>query len=199
MATPPDFTAGSVLTAAQMNAVGLWRITGCTVSSVGGTAATASNGVITLGNGNTSVTVSNAFSADFSAYVIRVENLQISAASGFPLVIGNAVTGYYWSGVIATYAAGTVSGEFGNNVAQWASGAVADNSGVTNTEIKVTQPFASKRTTYTAHGVDSRVGGSGNRTYSGFLDNTNSYTSFGFSTTAGSVVTGTIRVYGYRN
>jgi hypothetical protein len=26
MATPPDFTAGQILTAAQMNAVGLWRI-----------------------------------------------------------------------------------------------------------------------------------------------------------------------------
>lgn len=195
----PVFSTGEVLTAAAMNAVGLWRVTGCTVSSVGGTAATASNGVVTLGNGNTSVTISNAFSNDFSAYIIRVENLQISAASGFPLVIGNAVGGYYWSGVVAQYSTGTVSGEFGNNATVFASGAVADNSGVSSTEIKVTQPFATKRTTYTAQGVDSRVGGSGTRSYSGFLDNTNSYTSFGFSTTAGSVVTGTIRVYGYRN
>jgi hypothetical protein len=34
MATPPDFTTGAVLTAAQMNAVGLWKITP-TVSGTG--------------------------------------------------------------------------------------------------------------------------------------------------------------------
>ncbi len=45
----PVFAAGDVLGAADMNAVGLWRVTTCTVSSAGGTAATASNGVITIG------------------------------------------------------------------------------------------------------------------------------------------------------
>ncbi len=195
----PVFTAGETLDASEMNAVGLWRVTNCTVTSAGGTAATASNGVITLGNGNTSVTINNAFSADYSAYLIKIENLRISAGSGFPLTIGNASAGYYWSGVVVSYSTSAITAEVGNNVAAWASGTVADNSGVASTEIRVTQPFASARTTYTAHGVDSRTGGAGCRTYSGFLDNTNSYTSVGFTTTAGSVVSGTIRVYGYRN
>jgi hypothetical protein len=38
MATPPDFSSGAVLTAAQMNSVGLWLVktqtVGTTVSSV---------------------------------------------------------------------------------------------------------------------------------------------------------------------
>jgi len=33
MATPPDFTAGQILTAAQMNAVGMWFINSFTVSA----------------------------------------------------------------------------------------------------------------------------------------------------------------------
>jgi hypothetical protein len=72
MPTPPTFSVGQFNTAAYMNAIGLWRVTTCTVSSTGGTAATASNGVITIGAGNTSVTVVNAFSADFDNYLVAV-------------------------------------------------------------------------------------------------------------------------------
>jgi hypothetical protein len=50
MATPPDFTAGQVLTAAQMNAVGLWEISSTTFSAV------------------SSHAVNGCFSADFDSY-----------------------------------------------------------------------------------------------------------------------------------
>jgi hypothetical protein len=54
MATPPDFTTGALLTAAQMNAVGLWliksQVIGTTVSSV---------------------SVTSVFSQDFDQYLIQ--------------------------------------------------------------------------------------------------------------------------------
>jgi hypothetical protein len=56
MAVPPDFTAGQVLTAAQMNAVGLWVTKPLTAFS----AASAIN-------------VDNAYSADFDNYIIVIK------------------------------------------------------------------------------------------------------------------------------
>jgi hypothetical protein len=52
MATPPEFTAGQVLTAAQMNAVGLWEISSTTFSAV------------------SSHAVNGCFNADYDSYRI---------------------------------------------------------------------------------------------------------------------------------
>jgi hypothetical protein len=54
MATPPDFTAGQVLTAAQMNQVGLWLIASQTFSAA------------------TSVAFNNVFSTDYEEYSLVV-------------------------------------------------------------------------------------------------------------------------------
>ncbi len=195
----PVFTAGEVLTAANMNAVGLWRVTSCTVSSVGGTAATASNGVITMGNGNTSVTVSNAFSANFTNYLVSIDNFDISTAAGLYMTLGTTNSGYYFSGVVVSYLNGAVSGEYGNNTGWFVVGSVANGNGKTSTKINISQPHQAARTTYTAHGVDSRTDGAGNRTYSGFLNNTTQYTSMVFTPSGGNILSGTIRVYGFRD
>jgi hypothetical protein len=43
MATPPDFTAGQILTAAQMNQVGFWKVASGTIASLGTTPTQITN------------------------------------------------------------------------------------------------------------------------------------------------------------
>ena len=61
MATPPVFSAGAVLTAAQMNAVGLWEIK-----------------TQTIGTGVASFEVTGAFSSDYDNYKIVINSMDAS-------------------------------------------------------------------------------------------------------------------------
>jgi hypothetical protein len=75
MATPPVFVAGQVLTAAQMNAIGMWEVksqTAFTSASV--------------------ITIDNIFTSDYTNYLIK---LTATATSG------SAVTGQYRVGGVA--------------------------------------------------------------------------------------------------
>ena len=197
MATPPDFTAGSVLTAAQMNAVGLWRITGCTVTSVGGTAATASNGVITIGNGNTSVTVSSAFSADYENYKVIISGGGISTAENVRLQLGSSTTGYYDIVMYASTGTTTTPQSTGtSNGALFARVGAGDTNGI-HVDIDVLAPQLAKYTSvgghYTYPGTPSFIGYA-----SGVHQVATAYTAFTVSPGSGSFTGGTIRVYGYR-
>ena len=107
----PLFTTGDVLTASDMNAVGLWRVTNCTVTSVGGTAATASNGVITIGTGNTSVTVNNAFSSDYLNYKVIINGNSASAQNDIQIrYSGTTTNSYYWNVAYFAYGSGALIG-----------------------------------------------------------------------------------------
>lgn len=189
----PVFTVGEVLTAANMNAVGLWRVTSCTVSSAGGTAATASNGVITIGSGNTSVTISNAFSADFNAYKIVMTDGLGSLGFNLQLKLGATTTGYYGVGLYASSGVGTPLGIADNNAGRFGYVGGGDQfCGVAN--IEVINPFSTSHTQINA----TISAGTNFGTYTGRLANNTSYTSFILSPDSGNFVSGTIRVYGYR-
>ena len=193
MATPPDFTAGSVLTAAQMNAVGLWRITGCTVTSVGGTAATASNGVITIGSGNTSVTVSSAFSGDFTNYRIIMEGIVNSTAANLELQLSGITTNVYSTGgTFFTYGSATVSGYGPAAGARW----LISPAGATNTHVivDVLTPQSTTQKAMFTQGTST----ASYYSFGGTCTSTSSATGFVVSSNAGSMTGGTIRVYGYR-
>lgn len=196
MATPPDFTAGSILTAAQMNAVGLWRVTTCTVTSAGGTPATASNGVVTIGSGNTSITVANAFSTNYDNYLIVLSGSSCSIdGQGLKLTL-SGVTGnnYFIYSLFQAWgtAAPSATGYNSNN-----SGFLIGFGGTTsdtNTKVELFSPFLSTRTGMTCHGSSSTYYTNG----SGLCDSTVSSTGFtidpdGTATLSG----GKIRVYGY--
>lgn len=194
----PVFSVGETLTSAAMNSVGLWRVTGCTVSSVGGTAATASNGVITTGVGNTSVTVSNAFSADYENYKIVMTygttsgggrmNMQLNAATG---------TSYY---TVATYVAfGTAtnlalatsgSGETSFYIADTNTAGFASSFELHNPFVSTTKTFLTG--SWMSNGLHGVVGG---------VQNTNvSHTGFTLSLATGNINSNfKIRVYGFRN
>lgn len=197
MATPPDFSVGQVLTAAHMNAVGLWRITGCTVTSVGGTAATASNGVITIGNGNTSVTVSSAFSADFENYKIIISGGGISTAENVRLQLGSSGTGYYDTVLYISTAATTTPAATGtSNGALFGRIGAGDTNGI-NVDIDLINPQLAKYTSFGGHytypGTPAFIGQA-----TGLHQVATAYTAFTVSPGSGSFTGGTIRVYGYR-
>ena len=94
---------------AGSNPSGLERVTTCTVTSAGGTAATASNGVISVGTNNTSITIVNAFSSTYDNYRIVFAG-GTASASDFAIQLRFAnVTGHYssmrydsWAGVAGT-------------------------------------------------------------------------------------------------
>lgn len=197
----PVFSVGEVLTAANMNAVGLWRVTTCTVSSVGGTAATASNGVVTIGSGNTSVTVSNAFSADFDHYRIILAGGSGSNASGMSFKLGSSGSGYYSAQAYVTYAADGVGGYVrDNNAATWQNIGGSFPNGLA-LDITLFNPFSSTLRTGLAINsrVDYRTDGAGSLVGNGYHNSAASYSSFTISPGVGSMTGGTLRVYGFRN
>jgi hypothetical protein len=66
MATPPTFTTGAVLTGAQMNQIGLWKITPTSVAG-SGVSLSGSNIVFTSA---ATINVNGVFSADYDFYKV---------------------------------------------------------------------------------------------------------------------------------
>jgi len=192
MTTPPDFSVGQVLTASQMNAVGLWLITP-TVTSVGGTAATVSGGVVSIGSGNTSVTIT-AFSADFDNYLMTLHGvLAASANPGLYVQFGAATTSYY---SVTPYYAYDASGDGAvkrNNGSELVAGFVGANHFASNTYIFA--PHDTQRTAVTGNYAGDLYNG----TFSGMLANNTSYTNVKLSLPSNSFVAGKVRIYGIRD
>jgi hypothetical protein len=182
MATPPDFTAGQVLTAAQMNAVGLWLVKAQTV-----------------GSAVSSVTVTDAFNADFVSYRIIYSGGTASTTVGdLNMILGATVTGYYWGSSRVLYNGGTFQGTGSGAAAAalWRVGAMTSTR--TNLNIDVLQPFATTQTSFS--GISPFIGGGASYSLAilgGYLDNTTSYTAFTLSPNTGTISGGTISVYGY--
>ena len=102
MATPPDFSSGAVLTAAQMNSVGLWLVK-----------------TQVVGNAVASVAVTSAFSSDYDSYRIIYSGGSQSIAGEMRMTLGATAANYYsailystWAGAVgATGGAGGVTME----------------------------------------------------------------------------------------
>jgi len=177
MAVPPDFVAGQVLTAAQMNKIGLWLISSTTV-----------------GTGVASVTVSSAFSADYDNYKIIVTNVDCSVGSqDLKLTLGATATGYYGTQEY-NFPTGTTGKQYMNNATSWLAGFTDVNDNA-SWSYDLLAPFKSKYTT-----ILGQWQGNGYAGYlTGSLDNTTSYTAFTITPNSGTMTGGTIKVYGYRN
>ena len=179
MATPPPFTAGSVLTAAHMNAVGLWLVKSQTI-----------------GAAVSSVTVTGAFSTDYDAYRIIISGGVASATTVLQTQLGATATGYYYGGDARTYAGVTLNIQ-GANVTNWYAGEGGVNT--LEMDILIKNPFTAKNTTFTGQFGNARTDGYW-LAVGGYLANTTSYTAFTITPSGGATLTGgTIRVYGYRN
>jgi hypothetical protein len=174
----PDFSPGEVLTAAAMDSIGMWLVK-----------------TQTIGSGVTSVSVTDAFSADFDNYKITITGGAAAANTLVALQLGSTNTGYYWSGYQVTYAgtAAIVAGALQANF-QRVGFATPDT---INANIEIFQPFSTKNTFLNAKFISNVTGGD-SIPFSGYLNNTTSYTGFTITTTQ-ALTGGTIRVYGYRN
>jgi hypothetical protein len=179
MATPPDFTAGQILTAAQMNSVGLWLVK-----------------TQTIGSAVSSVTVTDAFSADYDSYKIVVTGTNVSSSgnSGFISLSGSTGSTYFVGGFWQNYNSATLNGFNSNGVSggTW----VGITGGRWSCIIDVVNPFAAL--------ASSVMGQSSGGTFASSFQghDTNAASSTGFTLTQAGATTwtgGTISVYGYRN
>jgi hypothetical protein len=196
MATPPVFTSGAILTAAQMSSVGLWRITDCTVTSVGGTSATASNGVITIGTNNTSVTVANAFSSDYQSYRIFIDNESTNGTASHLLQLSGITTSVYFSG--GSFGAWATTAQTGFGAAASANFTLSANVGnasETVMVIDITNPNIARR----KFANNFSQAANGHSTFNHYCTSTSTATGFVLSKSGETMTGGTIRVYGYNN
>ena len=179
MATPPVFSAGAVLTAAQMNAVGLWLVKTDTITNAA------------------SKTVTSAFSTDFTAYRILITFLT-GGTSGLRLSMGATTSNTNgWYGA-QPYWSGRSSGDGVVRINNAATCEIGFTSSTQTgfTSFDVINPYASANT-YVSGIQQSRADYTA--TFSYTLTNTTSYTSFTLSDLSGSNLTsGDIFVYGYR-
>jgi hypothetical protein len=176
--TYPSFTAGEVLRAADMNAVGWWLVK-----------------TQTIGTGVTSIPVTNAFSADYDNYRIIIENTTTNGTASHLMELTGQTTLYYNAGEYFLW--GTGGSTFFNPVASsaWTLSANVANGFYTHSIIDLINP---QKATVTSGSVVSQ---SGNGGYNAQLLNSNTISSTGFTISkSGNTMTGgTIRVYGYRN
>jgi hypothetical protein len=180
MATPPDFSVGEVLTAAHMDAVGLWlvktQVIGTTVSSVDVTSCFSSdydNYYVTVSGGTTSTADDN----------IKLQMLSGSTAS---------TTGYYGTAIYAVFGS-TLTHQTDNNASQFTYAGGSDGRIILS--LNVLSPNLAVPTAIGGPFIRQILAG----TYSGIHRVNTAYDGFKVLATSGTFTGGTIRVYGYRN
>ena len=179
MATPPTFSSGAVLTAAQMNSVGIWLVK-----------------TQTVGSAVSSVAVTGAFSADYDNYLILYSGGTGSAAHSTSMQLGASTTGYYTFMCYGDTSVATPLGAPRNNAANaaWLGGCQGAGQAAHLSTLLI-NPFKAMYTkilngTY----QNSSIYG----TSQGEHRVSTSYTGFTIIPDAGTLTGGTIYVYGYK-
>ncbi len=175
----PSFSAGEVLTAADMNAVGLWLVK-----------------TQTVGTGVATVTVTGAFSSTYENYRIIYSGGTMNSGNDLYMQIGGSTTGYF--GVLlyssTTGGGALVAANNNNNRADWLGGAVANQSAHLLVDVLGPNNAAYTKIRLGNYQADNNYG-----TYQGEHRVATAYTSFLIGNAGGTMTGGTIRVYGYRN
>lgn len=177
MATPPTFTTGAILTAAQMNTIGLFLVK-----------------TQTVGSAVTSVTVTSCFSADYDNYRVVISGVDFSStAISWQLRVGGATADYYGSSYYDLYT-GAGTGTLRTNAGGSLYFGVSDGDNASAT-FDVCRPYLTTITTF-----QGNFYGSG---YSGWASGSHaantSHTSLTLIAPSGTMTGGTIKIYGYRN
>jgi hypothetical protein len=176
----PDFSPGEVLTAAAMDSIGMWLVK-----------------TQTVGAGVSSVTVTDAFSADYENYKISWSGGTVSGATDMAFHLGaTPPANGYFQVQYANAIGGAFSTNTVNNQDRWIYVGGGDTNGAM-TNIEIFQPFASKRKFMTAQNFTA---GSFTVYSTGYFNSTSSFTSFTLDPGGATTMTGgVVRVYGYRN
>jgi hypothetical protein len=175
----PDFSPGEVLTAAAMDSIGLWLVK-----------------TQAVGTGVSSVTVTDAFSANYNNYRIIYSGFTASANASLAMQLNNSTgTTYQLSGIFLSFGSTTVNGYGPAAAVRWTDVSPAStNLGYMCMDLF--GPFLSVATRCRTTGNSA----SGYYDFGGCDTSTNSNTGFTLNhSTGGTLTGGTIRVYGYRN
>jgi hypothetical protein len=172
----PSFSAGEVLTAADMNALGLWLVS-----------------TTTVGTGVATVSVNNCFSANYNSYRVVWQSITASTGSNFNLQL-NGITGNVYSagGSFTTYGSATLNGFGPAASSAWIVGPANT---FTAGSIDIYNPFNTLNKGFTGGGTSN----SSQYAFNGYANSTTSATGFSMIPSVGTITGGTIRVYGYRN
>ncbi len=177
----PSFSTGEVLTAADMNAVGMWLVKS-----------------VTVGTGVSSVPVTSCFSADYDSYRIVISGVDCSIDSNSYNMTLSGSSGSTYSSILnwLDYATGALSGTRNNNTNVGILVSLSGENNDTNAVLDIHSPFKATRTTVTGQSANSSY-----NTFMGGRDsNAASSTGFTLFAPGGQTFTGgAIRVYGYRN
>ena len=177
MATPPTFSAGAVLTAAQMNQLGMFLV--------------KSQPIV---GSPSSVSVADAFSADFDAYKIVASGVaSTGSGASASLALDGLTSGYYAAIAYLTWGSATVLGSTDNNFSSWAFAGSFSTDGLFMS-VDVINPFLAKPTFLANANYAAHIGGA----VVGKQTSSTSATDFTISTPGGTMTGGIINVYGYR-
>jgi hypothetical protein len=191
MATPPVFSVGQVLTAAQVNAIGLWKITPSTVSGTG--VSIGSNGDVIF-SGASAAVINDAFPADFVHF--RFVFFDMVGSTTVQQILfqlrstTNVTTNYRSGGRVQLYTGTTFEG---NGITdRIAVGGVA-STGKTSVSCDVYNPNVAVITGYSSLGsnFDAYI------SYGGQNTNTTAYSNCAVGVASGTF-TGKVSIYGYR-
>lgn len=174
MTTPPTFSTGAILTAAQMNSVGLWLVKSQTV-----------------GTGVSSVTVTGAFSSTYDNYLIHLGGGSASALGDIRLQLGSSVANYKNQLLYGSYASTPLA--YGATLTNFGYVGGSDV-GEANAEILLEAPYLSLYTKCFARYANTNAA----VTFGGIHTVASSYTDFTLIAGSGTLTGGTITVYGYR-
>ena len=152
----------------------------------------------TVGTAVSSVTVSDAFSADYDSYEIIYSGGQGSTAMQLNFALDGLTTSYYGGFMHVSAAPGGVTVSGVNNASSWTGiGMMRGSSAGGYLHVKLENPFeADQRTRIFCPYFRSDDQSFG--TFSGINENAASRTGFVITTSTGTITGGVIRVYGYR-
>jgi hypothetical protein len=181
MATPPDFTTGQVLTAAQMNAIGLWEVATLTITNA------------------TSGFTDTAFTSNYKNYRI-VGTFSCTTAINLTLTLRNSggdvtLTNYKYADAFLSLAAAPTWNLGGSSTsANFPTFARTNDANAESAVVAdILGPATATRTTVMANATDQLL----YRTMNGIYNADTAMV--GFKLSSGTAFTGTFRVYGYRN
>jgi len=180
MATPPDFTTGAVLTASQMNAVGLWKVAEFSTTS------------------GTAVTSPTVFSSDYDNYRIVITGMQsASPGGGYYLAMGSSSSGsqHYMGGFYVNTSTPSVTAIGRNNLGNWIIG-TGDSGQKFSTAFDVCSPNLATRTNLPVVNMYSENAFIG--VGAGLQNSTTQFTTFTLSSAGAAFSSGTVTVYGYK-
>jgi hypothetical protein len=181
MATPPTFVTGTVLTAAQMNTIGMHLVK-----------------TVTIGNNVANVPVTDCFSADYENYKVVISMNNNTAGGGSSMLMqftGITNNAYYTIGTYAAWAS-SIFQLIGSVTSSWVIGFPFG----TLHNLCVVDVYAPFRNDARTTGKSQMAAPAYASTYQHQVAQNTSTTGFTVIMPSGDNMTGgTIRVYGYRN